>query len=126
MPQLEFLDDADVAPAGRSRRRDPATSKRAARAVGIKVGALKHRILRHLAERGALGANDWELHVHCDPKGRVHSAATRRGELQAAGHVRETALERPTDTPSMTGVVHVITDDGATALADLDAQEQNQ
>jgi hypothetical protein len=125
MPQLGFLDDADVVPAGRSRRRDPATSKRAARAVGIKVGALKHRILRHLASQGALGANDWELHTTCDPKGRVHSAATRRGELEGEGFVRSTALMRPTDSPTSEGVVHVITPAGIEKLAELD-QKENQ
>lgn len=120
--QVSLLDDLDItAPApGRVRRTDPSTSRVAAARVAFKTGALKHRILRYLAAQGANGANDWELHVHCDPTGRVHSAATRRKELAELGLVRTTAIERPTDTPGNTGLVSVLTQKGLEVLAQAD------
>lgn len=107
---------------GRVRRSNPSTSKRAARNISVKSGALKHRILRHLAAQGANGANDWELHVACDPGGRVHSAATRRGELEDLGMVRRTSITRPTDDLANEGLVHIITEKGLAALAEVEAR----
>lgn len=115
--QLDLLTLLDTP--GRSRQSNPDTSKRAAKA--IKTGALKHRILLHLSSMGLYGANDWELHHVCDPNGRVHSSATRRGELEALGVVTRTSHVRPTDTPGNDGIVHVITDAGKALLASLEA-----
>lgn len=108
---------------GRSRRTNPATSRQAAVKVGLRAGALKHRILAHLAAQGDEGANDWELHVHCDPNGRVHSAATRRKELHDEFDpplVRTTAVSRPTDDDDSEGLVHVLTERGRQVLAEIE------
>lgn len=115
--QLDLLSFLDTP--GRSRQSNPDTSKRAAKA--IKTGALKHRILLHLLNVGHHGANDYELHRACDPNGRVHSAATRRGELEALGYVMRTSRLRPTDTPGNDGLVHILTDAGRALLNELNA-----
>jgi hypothetical protein len=116
--QLSLLDPTLVLP-GRVHRDDPPTSRTAAARIAIKAGALKHRILSELARRGDYGASDFELWRACDPSGRVHSAATRRGELEALGLVVRTGRTRPTDTPGCEGVVHVLTDEGRRVLAGM-------
>ena len=103
--------------AGQVRASDPVTSKASAARASLKAGKLKHRILRALAMAGDEGMNDYQLWRYCDPKGRAHSAATRRKELGALGMVRTTARTHPTD--SGIGLVHVITDAGRAALAEL-------
>lgn len=108
---------------GPSRHDNPATSRRAAEKIGFRAGALKHRILVELDRAGAEGANDWELHERCDPRGRVHSAATRRKELQDDFDpplIVTTAITRPTDAPDSEGLVHLITDAGRRVLAEIE------
>jgi hypothetical protein len=117
--QLSLLDPTFVLP-GRVHRDDPATSRTAAARIAIKAGALKHRVMLALRDAGEEGMNDYELWRACDPSGRVHSAATRRGELEALGLVVRTGRTRPTDTPGCEGTVHVLTDEGRRVLAGIE------
>lgn len=103
---------------GRARTDGPGTSRRAA--LNLRKGALKHRILLALRSAGEHGATDYELWRHCDPNGRPHSAATRRGELEDLGAVARTSRTRPTDTPGNEGIVHVLTGVGHALLAELE------
>lgn len=107
---------------GKWHRDDPATSRRAGVNAGMRAGALKHRILRHLADVGDHGATDFELHRNCDANGRVHSAANRRKEMQDRFDpplIVTTAHTRPTDTGE-DGHVHRITTAGLEVLAAVD------
>lgn len=112
--QLDLILDGP----GQARADGPATSRRAA--LNLRKGALKHRILLALRAAGEMGATDYELWKHCDPRGRPHSAATRRKSLEELGAVARTTRTRPTDTPGNEGIVHVLTGVGHALLAELD------
>lgn len=127
--QVSLLDpptdvEAVLAPTPGPVHHDGASTERSgANAAAIRAGALKHRILQHLADVGAHGANDFELHRACDPNGRVHSAANRRKELMDRFDpplVETTAHTRPTDQASCEGLVHVLTEAGRRVLAELE------
>jgi hypothetical protein len=107
---------------GAVHRDDLPTSRAAAARVSLKTGALKHRILVALAAAGDEGLNDYELWQLCDPRGRTHSAATRRNTLEKLGLVRRTGRTHPTDGDE--GVVSVITAAGLQMLADMPAIPQ--
>lgn len=102
---------------GRVRHDGPATSKAAAQKAAPRTGSHRARILLHLASLGEHGATDEELWEATG--GRFpHVAATRRGELAAAGLVEATDKTRPTAAGNP-AVVHAITGAGAVVAASL-------